>query len=224
MRGFLLMGLLLATGLQPALADVRIPAGGAISLGGGSLVNAGDMEIAGMLDAGSWSISLSGDWTRTGTFVPGTSTVSFTDGGRAQSAFTGDSAFHDLRLVSSTGKTYVIESGRTLNIASALTIRGIDGAPIEVASPDPSRVAFMNLAANGSQDIEFVGVSNVHADVQPLAPDQTNQGGTGNDRGWFGSLPIVALPIPTLSTFALLLLALLMVATTARRASPRNFA
>jgi hypothetical protein len=218
MRALLLMALVLATGVQPSFADVRIPAGGVVSLGGGSLVNAGDVVIGGTLDAGAGSITLSGDWTRTGTFVPGTSTVSFTDGGRAQAAFTGDSGFHILRLVSTTGKTYVIESGRTLNVGDALTIRGTSGAPIQVASPDPARVAFVHLAAAGIQDIEFVGVSNVHASGQPLAPDQTNQGGTGNDRGWFGSGRLEALPIPTLSTLALLLLALLMVVTATRRA------
>lgn len=218
MRHWIVLGMLLTAGLQPALADIHIPAGASISLGGGGLQNVGSLAIDGSLDAGSGSISLSGDWTRTGTFVPGTSTVSFVDGGLAQSTFTGDTGFHVLNLVSGSGKTYVIEPGRTLGVAAGLTIRGLAGAPIQVASPDPSRVAFIDLAAAGSQDIEFVGVSNVHATGQHLAPALVNEGGTGNDRGWFGSLVRDALPVPATSTLALLILALLMIATTTRRA------
>jgi hypothetical protein len=212
------LGLLLAAGLQLALADVLIPAGGSIALGGGRLDNVGNLSIAGTLDAGTGGISLAGDWTRTGTFVPGTSTVSFIDGGLGQSNLTGDTDFHALSLVSSTGKTYVIESSRTLRVAAGLTIRGLAGSPIQVASPDPSRVAFVNLAAAGTQDIEFVGVSNVHASGQPLAPTQSNQGGTGNARGWFGSLLMAPFPVPGLSPLALLVLGLLMIATAMRRA------
>lgn len=223
MRRWIVFGMLMAAGLQSAIADVQIPAGASISLNGGGLENVGNLFIDGTLDAGSGAISLAGDWTRTGTFVPGTSTVSFLDGGLAQSTFTGDTEFHLLSLVSGTGKTYVIESSRTLGVAAGLTIRGVSGAPIQVASPDPARVAFVNLAAAGTQDIEFVGVSNVHATGQQLAPTEINQGGSGNDRGWFGSLPFGALPIPTLSTMAMLILALLMIAATMRRASTRNY-
>jgi hypothetical protein len=214
----ILLGTLLAAGLQVALADVHIPVGGSISLNGGRMDNIGNLSIEGTLDGGSGGVSLAGNWTRTGTFVPGASTVSFFDGGRGQSTFAGDTRFHALSLVSSTGKTYVIDPANTLEIDATLTIRGLSGAPIQVSNSDPSRVAFVNLAADGTQDIEFVGVSNVHANIQPLAPTQTNQGGTGNDRGWFGSPLFDAIPVPGLSPLALLLLALLMFATTTRRA------
>lgn len=216
MRHWIVFGMLLVAGLQPALADIHIPAGASLSLNGGRLDQVGNLFIGGTLDAGSGSISLSGDWTRTGTFVPGTSTVSFIDGGRGQSTLTGDTDFYVLSLVSGTGKTYLIESARTLGIADGLTIRGLAGAPVQIASPDASRVAFVNLAATGSQNIEFVGVSNVHASGQHLAPTRINQGGTGNDRGWFGLLLNKALPVPTLTYLALLILALLMIATTTR--------
>ncbi len=213
----ILFGILLSAVLQPVLADVRIPAGASISLGSGSLNNVGSVVIGGILDAGNGSITLDGDWTRSGTFLPGTSTVSFVDGGFVQSTFSGDTAFHALSLVSGSGKTYVIESARTLSVDAGLTIRGVSGSPIQVASSDPSRVAFVDLAASGTQDIEFVGVSNVHATGQALAVDQSNQGGSGNDIGWFGSLPLSARSIPTLSTMAMLILALLMITAVTRR-------
>lgn len=218
MRLRFVLAMLLMTGLQPALADVHIPTGASIALNGGRLDNVGNLSIAGTLDAGSGGISLAGDWTRTGAFVPGTSTVSFLDGGRGQSNLTGDTAFHALSLVSATGKTYLIEPASTLGVAAGLTIRGRAGSPIQIASSDPARVAFVNLAAAATQDIEFVGVSNVHAGAQPLAPTQTNQGGTGNDSGWFGSLLFEAVPVNALSLPALMILALLMIATTMRRA------
>lgn len=223
MRQRMIAAIVLAFTLQPVFADVNIPNGGSLSLSGGSLQNIGSLVIDGTLDAGSGSISLAGDWTRTGTFVPGTSSVSFVDGGVAQATFTGDTPFHRLSLVSATGKTYFIEPAHTLSIAAGLTIRGLPGTPIQIANLDASRVAFVDLAAAGFQDIEFVGVSNVYATGQPLAADQTNQGGSGNDRGWFGSLPLGALPIPAFSTLAMLILALLMIVTATRRASPRNY-
>jgi hypothetical protein len=222
MRHWIVLGMLLVAGLQPVLADIHIPAGASLSLNGGRLDHVGSLSIGGTLDAGSGSLSLSGDWTRTGTFLPGTSTVSFVDGGRTQSTLTGDSDFHVLSLVSGTGKTYFIEPARTLGIAAGLTIRGLAGAPIQIASADASRVAFVDLAVTGSQNIEFVGVSNVHAIGQHLAPTRINRGGSGNDRGWFGAPLNEALPVPTLSFLALLVLALLMIATTMRHAHRRG--
>lgn len=210
-------GALLAGAVQTAAADIEIPPGASLTLGGGSIANAGSVFIGGTLDAGSGSISLAGDWALDGSFLPGTSTVSFFDGGIAQSTLSGDSSFHKLSLMSSNGKIFQIESDRIIAVESDLTIRGVAGAPLQVASPDLIRVAFVDLAASGTQDIEFVGVSNVHAIGQPLAPDQTNQGGSGNDPGWFGSTAGQALPIPTLSTVAMLIFAMLMIATAARR-------
>ncbi len=207
------------TGAQVLLGGGRIDLGGTdVSVGGmmflgtGALDRVGSMALSGALDAGSGTVELSGDWTNAGAFTPGTSSVRFFDGGRAQSLFMGDSAFHDLQLLSGSGKTYSIESARTLAIASALTIRGVAGQPIQVASPDPAQVAFLDLAPAGSQDIGFTGVSNVHAIGQPLAPDEINQGGSGNDTGWFGTGVLNAVPVPAMTTLSALVLVLLTLA------------
>lgn len=69
-------------------------------------------------------------------------------------------------------------------------------------------IAFLNLATGGSQAIANVGVSNVHATGQRLAPTLTNQGGSGNAVGWFGGLGPALPPerVPALSTTVLLAL------------------
>ena len=74
----------------------------------------------------------------------------------------------------------------------------------------PGSVAFLNLLPSGTQSIANVGVSDVHATGQPLAPDQTNQGGRGNAQGWFGGGGPIGqhVPVPAASPTALMLFAL----------------
>jgi hypothetical protein len=74
------------------------------------------------------------------------------------------------------------------------------------------------LLAGGTQNIQYVGVSDVHATGQHLAINQTNDGGTGNATGWFGTaIAGNTVPTPTLSWFGSFLLALLLVRIAATR-------
>jgi hypothetical protein len=57
----------------------------------------------------------------------------------------------------------------------------------------------------------------VHATGQHLAANQTNDGGSGNAKGWFGSAAAGnTVPTPAFSGIGLLLLALLLVGFSAR--------
>jgi hypothetical protein len=225
---------------SPAFAQVVVPTGAAFSLGGGSLdlgntslqvggsfaIGSGSVQNAdsvailsgGNLDGGSGALTLFGDWSNAGTFSAGTGTVNFVDGGIAQSNISGNSTFDNVSFVSATGKNYVFAVGTTQSISGLLTILGTSTQGIQFRSSTAGQVANIDLLAGGTQNIQYVGVSDVHAIGQHLAINQTNDGGTGNATGWFGSAAAGnTVPTPTLSWIGLLLLALLLAMFSASR-------
>ncbi len=227
--------LLLATG---AYGTITVPAGGSLSLAGGAMdLGCTDMTVAGnlqvgsalvtsvhdvtiqagttpdgTLDGGSGSITLAGNWSDSGTFIPGTSSVFFVDnpGCAASSTLSGNTTFFNLSLVSSLGKAYTLTPGTTQAILNALTIQGTPANPIQITSGVPGGPGFINLAPGGTQNISHVGVSDNWATGQALAPLLTNEGGTGNSRGWFGIPLNLNIPIPALGPGGIGLLALIL--------------
>jgi hypothetical protein len=187
--------------------DIRID--GRFALGSGELRGVGALRIGagGTADFGSGVATLTGDWENRGIFNAGTSRVELRDGPVAVSSILGTNAFANLSLVSLTGKRYRFESAFTQRVAANLQIQGT-GPAIQVDVTAPGSVAFLNLLPGGSQSIANVGVSDVHATGQPLAPTQTNQGGNGNDNGWFGGGgPVIPpTPVPAVGWPMLLLL------------------
>lgn len=223
-----------AAGIQvPAGAGVQVSGGridtaggdfligGRLVLGSGELRGIGALRIAagGSADFGSGVATLTGDWENRGSFIAGSSRVELRDGGAAFSAILGTTEFANLSLVSLSGKRYRFESGFTQRVAASLQIQGT-GLPLQVDVTTPGSIAFLNLLASGTQSVANVGVSDVYASGQNLAPTQTNQGGNGNANGWFGGGPPPRpnVPIPALGWPALLLLGLgiLFIATRAR--------
>jgi hypothetical protein len=199
-------------------------AGGSLTIDGqfdvanGTVSNAGDVAINGTLDGGNGSLLLLGDWINGGTFNAGAGQVTFTDDAGTAAQIVGSTTFYGLSLLSSAGGAFVLQSGTVQRVMNSLTIQG-SGAPVQIESSNPPQVAELLLEAGGSQNIANVGVSNVYATGQPLAPNQTNQGGAGNDRGWFG-LPIDPMPVPVLSIPGLLIMILALFGVAyARRSS-----
>ena len=203
------------------LGGTDLQAGGSLVLGSGSVANASNVSIlaGGLIDAGSGSIGLSGNWSNLGNFAAGTSQVNFSDGGLAQSVFTGNTTFSSAGFISTTGKNYIFPVGATQFFGTSLTILGTAIQGIQFRSATPGQVAFVNLMTGGTQNIDFVGVSNVHSTGQILAPTKTNDGGTGDAAGWFASAvaaAAAAVAAPVLSWIGMLLLGL-MFATFASR-------
>lgn len=199
------------------LAGGNLTVDGQFGLDGGSVLEAGDVVINGVLDGGTGSLFLLGDWINNGSFNAGSGQVSFVDDAGSSAQLVGNTTFFGLSLLSSAGGAFVLQSGTVQRVVNSLVIQGASGAPVQIESSAPPQIAELLLEPGGSQNISFVGVSNVHATGQPLAPNQTNQGGTGNARGWFG-LPIDPMPVPLLTIPGLLImiLALLGVAYTRR--------
>jgi len=191
-------------GLDLAGGDLTVD--GQFDVANGSVSNAGNVQIGGTLDGGNGSLSLLGDWINNGVFNAGLGQVSFIDDAGTSAQIVGNSTFYGLFFLSSAGGAYVLQTGTVQRVINSLVIQG-NGAPVQIESSIPPQIAELLLEPGGSQNITNVGVSNVHATGQPLAPNQTNQGGSGNARGWFG-LPIDPLPVPVLSIPGLVILML----------------
>lgn len=197
------------------LAGTDAQIGGLLSLGGGQLNNVGSIDIlaSGTLDAGSGLLTLSGNWSNAGNFLAGSGSVNFIDGG-AQSLISGNTPFANLSFISAIGKNYLFTVGTTQTISGLLTIAGSAALPIQFRSTAAGQVANINLLGGGSQNIAHVGVSDVHATGQHLAPSLTNEGGTGDALGWFAAVivqstvPAATLSLPGMLLFALALLAM----------------
>lgn len=239
--------LLLATPGSPAQAQVAVPSGasfalndgsidfgstslqvgGSFAVGSGNAQNADSVSIlaGGTLDGGSGTLTLFGDWSNAGTFSAGTGSVNFIDGGVAQSSVSGNSTFGNVSFVSANGKNYVFAVGTTQSISGMLIIHGTPTQGIQFRSSTAGQVANIDLLPGGSQNILDVGVSDVHGTGQLLAPNETNDGGSGNATGWFGAAINGGggggtVPTPTLSKIGLLLLALLIALFAAFASAP----
>lgn len=245
-RALVRLGFVAFVSALPALsqADLQIPAGARLQMGSGTLdaggtdavisgevwIQAGtllglrnvDIEPGGTLDNGSGQIALAGDWVPAGAYLAGTGRVDFVDGaGPASATVSGDNAFFNLGFTSTTGKNFRFPVGSVQSIAGQLEILGTQASPLQFRSTVGGQVASINLLPGGTQNIAHVGVSDVHAIGQPLAPDQSNEGGSGNDAGWFGNVllgEIRDLPSSSPWSLALLVLSLAMLALRARLA------
>lgn len=220
-----------------AHADFVVPAGGAIALNGGStdlgcddLVVAGAFSVSngnvvgvrniilqpgGSIEVTNGSITLSGDWTNAGSFAAGTGVVSFVEvPGCAPNGGTisGNNTFARLTFTTVSGRIYRITSGSTQTITQQLTIQGQPDAPLVLRGTTAGQPATITLL--GSQQIANFGAADLASGGVWLAPYQVNAiNGTGLVR-MFGD-PSIA--VPTLSTWALLLLALSLMWVSRRR-------
>lgn len=231
-----LAGLLLCSA---ARADLNVPSGALIALASGitdlactDVVVAGTLQVnsgqlnnvrsltiqsGGVIDGGSGTIQVAGNWTNSGTFIAGTGTVDFRDlCAFGNAVIIGSTTFSRASFVTSSGKNYVFAVGSTQTITALLEISGPAGNPIQFRSSLPSQVAFINLVDGGTQQIQHVGVTDVWATGQWLAPFQTNEGGGGNANRWFGTPDTAAAAIPTLDTALLIALSLLLAAGAAQ--------
>ncbi len=179
---------------------------GVVSLGCGDLVNDGQLFLGsavisdvrhlvngGVIEAQSGELSLTGDWTDNGTFNAGTSLVGMTDGcGTAASTVNGSNTFFDWSATTSAGKQLNFTSGATQNVLNALVFNGSPGGLLAIRSTVADDPGFLELAAGGSQSIDYVDVRDNHAPepgqfMAPGFPEDYNSVDSGGNFRWFGS-------------------------------------
>jgi hypothetical protein len=211
------------------LACTDLSSAGTTNVGAGSLRNAADVTIqpAGVVNGGTGLIEVNGNWSNGGSFVAGAGTVDFRENcGGAPATISGNTTFSTVSFATLTGKNYFFAVGSTQTVTSLLQISGTAANPIQFHSTSTPQVAFLDLLGTGTQQIQNVGVTDVWATGQHLAANQANDGGGGNDQGWFGAVIAAgAAAIPTLGNFSLAALAVLLALVTAlherrRRAFP----
>ena len=222
-------------GARPAHADLVVPAGSVVSLasgtvdlsctdvivagtlqvGTGSIANARHVTIlaGGTIDGGSGTLTLGGSWANSGQFLAGTSAVRFRDLCSLTTAtVSGSTTFSTASFVTATGRNFLFQVGTTQTVNDLLEIAGTTALPIQFRSGAAGQVANINLIPTGVQSIQHVGVTDVWATGQWLAPTLTNEGGGGNANRWFGGASVAA-PIPTLADAMLLALTALLAAS-----------
>ena len=143
----------------PAGASMTIPAGGSINLGcldfnvqgivdvGAGQISVANLSIAavGILQGGSGTITVGGNWTNLGSFFAGSGTVFLTGVCATGSVqLTGHTIFNNLTLTSATGRTFVIPAGHGTTVRGVLTLQGVPGLPINVVSSS-AQIAFIGL-------------------------------------------------------------------------------
>ena len=220
------------SGGQTDVACTDVVVAGTLTVDTGSLVNVRHLTIqaGGTIAGGSGVIQVGGNWSNSGTFTAGTSTVRFNDlCGLTSATISGSTTFANARFVSSTGKNYVFAVGTTQTVSAILEIAGTTPNPIQFRSGTSGQVANINLLPAGTQQIQHVGVTDVWATGQHLAPSLTNEGGGGNANRWFGGVnpnpPFAEHPVPALGDLAALALAALLagfgMVNLRRRGQPR---
>jgi hypothetical protein len=143
-----------------------------------------NINTGGVLNGSSGTLSVSGNWSNSGTFNAGTGSVVFTDGCAAGArTFTGNTVFNNLTLTSTTGRNFIIPSGTNITVNGTLTLQGTPGQPISLTS-SAGQLAVINLGPSAQVIRNDVALGNVQIGAV-----------TG---------------VPTLSEYGLMLLAMLM--------------
>jgi len=214
------VGLALVLVLTPAAAQVTVPAGTVVSLGGaalnvacadvsiggslatsaGQLVGARHVSVAGggTLDGGSGVIGLAGNFSLAGTFAAGTGAVQIGDGcGTATSTFTGASSFYAFSAGTATGRSLVFPASQTQAVTHSLTLIGAAAALVTIRSNSAGVAGNLALANGASQTIGYVDVADNHATVQQIglgtAASLHSVKGSNSD-GWFQTSLITEFP------------------------------
>ena len=181
------------TNLNSGIADLSctdVVVAGTLNVDAGALKNVRNFTIqpGGVVNGGSGVIEVGGDWSNSGSFVAGTNTVNFRElCGAGPATISGNTTFSAVSFVSAIGRTYIFTVGSTQTITSLLEIAGTQANPIQFRSSSSGQVAFINLLTGGTQQIQHVGVTDVWATGQWLAPFEHNEGGGGNAHRWFGT-------------------------------------
>lgn len=142
-------------------------------------INTADLIInsSATLNGGGYTITLTGNWTNSGTFSAGISTVNFSTTSTA--AITGDTTFYNLSCtVPDKNLNFAVTSTQTIN--GSLTLTGTSSQKIVLNSSD--NVQRFTLIVASAQTVNYVSVANSQVggtsgnDI--IAMDSTNNGNT----------------------------------------------
>ncbi len=170
-----------ATGLYDG--DITInKASGTVTLGSDLVMDASTQDLtitSGTLASGNNDISLSGNWSNSGTFTPGTGAVIFTDAG-GTSTISGSTTFYDFTCTTDS-KVLNFTNGTTQAVTNAFTITGSDGSLVSLYSDSAGDTWGLNLSGTSAVDYGDVKDSDASSGSEPT---HTNSTDSGNNTNW----------------------------------------
>jgi hypothetical protein len=195
---------------------------GTLDIQAATTANADSVLIngSGVLNGGSGTLGLTGDFTNMGVFNKNTGKIAITDGcANLSSTIAGSQNFAALSVTTSTGKQLNFTAGSTTTVSPGqLTLAGAAGNLLTIRSTTPGSPAFIHLT--GTQNIHHVDVADNTAtslQLAPGVPSLSNSVNSGNVLNWFD----VMLRVPTLSGFGLMFLVLGLAVVAAQRRKAR---
>lgn len=181
--------------LMLGCADLTIA--GALHLGipgAATIEGARDVGGVGSLLGGVGHIQLAGDWSPSMSFATAGATIELTDGcGRDTSSVFGDNVFGQLRLVTTSGKRFDLESERTQSIVGPLVLQGEAGALAVIRSTTPGSVGFIDLGGARVAYANAVDVDDSAVLGGAISVDALSLIGTNTDN-WVFDSGVSALP------------------------------
>jgi hypothetical protein len=215
----------LGTGLLDAgCGDLNVA--GTFSVGSGSAYSLRNVTInPGIINGGSGSINLSGDWNNQGTFNRQAGRVEIQDGcSTSVSKITGDTTFNQFRVATSSGKQLQPAAGSTQIFTGALDLSGPPSDRLLIRTSSPGATAEFILNPGASQRISGVDVQDIESSagetIAPGPPSQFQSVDSGNNSNWFIAAIRELVPVTTLPTQLLALLGLLIFIVGATRLKP----
>ena len=195
----------LGTGsLSLGCADLDVA--GTLTAGSVGFSGARDVAIApsGLVNAGSATLTLAGDWDNAGTFNAGTSTVLMLDGCALSSGVvTGNTSFANLSINTTSAKLVRFAAGSTQTVTN-LALLGASGNLLQLRSTVGGSPAFLDV--QGSSSSSFIDVDDIDATAGNGIAVGWNSLKGPNTPGWlFGAAAPLLGPLG-LGALALLLL------------------
>lgn len=157
--------------------------GNNITLVGDSSV-LGNVEIPGDFRTNGYAFTVGGNWIKTGSYTPGTSTVILN--GTNQS-ISGNNTFYNLTKSVTAARTLTFEAGSTTTISNTLTLTGSSGATkLSLRSTTPGTQWSIN--AQGTRTLGYLDVQDSNnTNVTAMAGTATSVD-SGNNINWtFGN-------------------------------------
>lgn len=155
----------------------------------------GDLAIgAGKLFSHSQDLTVGGDWSNKGTYLPGVNMVTLNGGDQAVS---GHNAFNNLTKTSASGATLTFESGKTQAVGGKLSMQGAAANRLKVRASSPAQGWKLDAAL--VQTIRYADVKDTDASFGQLVYALGSLD-TGNNQNVIFSAPAtIAITTPAAS-------------------------
>ncbi len=175
--------------------ELYIPNGHSYTPGGN--VTTAHIRIEGTLTGGNNTFTVSGDWTNSDVFVPGTSTVILDGAGQT---LNGTTTFYNLTKTVTSADTLIFSAGSTQTVTGSATLQGSSSQLLSLRSGTPGTRWNFNLASGATRAISHVDVQDSDAsgsDAGLLEINPAFSTDSGNNVSWFGNANITVVKSST---------------------------